>query len=108
VSETFGITERSLEIVISAVARFPEVECALVFGSRAMGNYKPGSDIDLALMGSAVGVDTARRLSVILNEEEPIPYKVDVVAYSACESEELRRHIDQWGRPLAQASSVKK
>jgi uncharacterized protein len=100
VSDVFGISERSMDIVKKALARFPEIERALIFGSRAMGNYKSGSDIDLAISGREVGTDTARRLSVILNEEEPLPYKVDVVAYAACENEELKRHIDEWGRPL--------
>ena len=62
-SESFGISERSLEVVVKAISRFPDVEGALVFGSRAMGNYRPGSDIDLALMGSAVGAETARTSS---------------------------------------------
>lgn len=99
-SNPFGIGERSFALLEKAIAEFSEIEGAKIFGSRAMGNYKEGSDIDLALMGEEVSDRTVLRLSTYLNEEAPIPYKVDVVAYVLCANEALKRHIDEYGVPL--------
>ena len=65
-----------------------------------MGNYKEGSDIDMALLGKGVDEGTVRKLSKLLNEDVPIPYKVDINAYSLWANEELKRHIDKWGKVL--------
>ena len=71
---------------------------ARVFGSRALGNYKNGSDIDLAILGKRVHETTARRIPLLLNQELFIPYRVDVVCYELCENESLRSHIAAYGR----------
>lgn len=60
-------------------------------------NFKPGSDIDLALKGEKVTPQTAIELTAKLNESLPIPYLCDVVAYAALENTELKNHIDQHG-----------
>ncbi len=97
---SFGLSERILDMLTTAIARFPQIEEAKIFGSRAMGNYKNGSDIDLAVFGSKLDADRVRKLSVMLNEELPIPHRVDVVWYEACENDELKAHIDEFGRSL--------
>ena len=57
----FGLIERDIEYIVKAMKKFNEIEKAIVFGSRAMGNYKKGSDVDIAIIGD--GID--RRLSLI-------------------------------------------
>ncbi|MEW5845474.1 MAG: nucleotidyltransferase domain-containing protein [Bacteroidota bacterium] len=52
--ETFGISEKSYLLIIDVLKSYPEVEAAIIFGSRAKGNYKNGSDIDLALIGESL------------------------------------------------------
>jgi predicted nucleotidyltransferase len=71
--ERFGITEKSFELITEAIARRPEIERAVIFGSRAMGNAKHGSDIDLAIYGDSVTRATAESLSREFNERVPIP-----------------------------------
>jgi uncharacterized protein len=97
---TFGLSRRMIELLTGALARFPQIKEARIFGSRAMGNFKNGSDIDLALFGSELDETTVRRLSTLLNEELPIPHHVDVVWYEACENEELKAHIREHGRSI--------
>lgn len=75
----FGLLDRDLAWIKRALANYPEIEGALVFGSRAMGNYKKGSDVDLAIKGKRVSRGTVNRLSDDLNEEYPLPYFFDVV-----------------------------
>lgn len=93
----FGISQHSYDIILSVLSSFPEVEKVILFGSRAKGNFKQGSDIDLAIEGEACTDLTAMRLNGMLNEEVPIPYHVDVVGYNQLSHRELKDHIDRVG-----------
>jgi predicted nucleotidyltransferase len=96
-SALFGLSRRVVELLSGALARFPQITEARIFGSRSLGNYKNGSDIDLAIFGPELDENTVRKLSTLLNEELPIPHHVDVVWYEACENEELKAHIREHG-----------
>lgn len=83
--------------ILDAVRGFPEITELVLFGSRAKGNFKAGSDVDLAIKGAAVSYDTAVRLADVLNEEKPLPYFFDVVHYEAIAEPRLVEHIDRVG-----------
>lgn len=94
----FGITEKSYGLILQAFHKYADIEEVLVFGSRAMGNYKTGSDIDLAIKGKNATNKIAWDVSGYLNEVLPIPYYVDVVSYEALSNHELKEHIDRHGK----------
>ncbi len=96
----FGISNRSYEHIKRTFESYPEIKEVLVFGSRAKGNYRNGSDIDLAIKGSGNCLKLSLDLAGILNERVPIPYHVDVVSYNDLENQELKSHIDRVGRSL--------
>jgi predicted nucleotidyltransferase len=96
----FGLKTSDITTVKAILSEYSEVEEAVVFGSRAMGNYRPGSDVDLALKGDSIGFSTVRRISGILNEETNMPYQFDVVHYGAIENSDLREHIDRVGKRI--------
>ena len=96
----YGLLERDLKHIEDAVKSMPEIEKLILFGSRAKGTYKLGSDIDLAIKGVAVTYETVVRLSRILNEEKPIPYFVDIVDYNSISEQRLIDHIDRVGIEL--------
>ena len=48
----YGLPERTVVQICAVLAQYPAVERAVLYGSRAKGNYKPGSDIDLTLYGT--------------------------------------------------------
>lgn len=93
----FGLTERDRIHLQTAMLKFPEIEKAIIFGSRAMGNSKKGSDVDLAIVGKNIASTTALRLRTLLNDELPLPYFLDVVRYETITNENLKRHIDEYG-----------
>jgi len=95
---SFGIPEKSLDMIKKAVARWPEIDKAVVFGSRAMGNYKKGSDVDLAIYGEKVTEEIVNKLSVLLNQELPLPYHFDIVHYESLSNQQLKEHIETQGR----------
>ena len=93
----FGIPEKSFDLIITALHQFPEIEKAIIFGSRSMGNYKAGSDIDIAIVGDAITPDVVLKLKAALNEQLPLPYYFDVVDYTHLENSNLRQHIETEG-----------
>lgn len=98
----FGISEKSFELLLESLAKYPEVEEVIIFGSRAKGNFKKGSDIDLAIKGAQCSARLALTLQSYLNEELPIPYMVDVLDYNSLNHQELKEHIDRVGVKLYQ------
>lgn len=91
-----GLTEQQLAILDKACARYPEIESYVIFSSRAKGNYKRGSDIDLAVKGGGVTHRTIAALHSDL-EDTALPYFVDVVAYNHITNTALKEHIDRVG-----------
>ncbi len=72
---------------------FPGIEEAVIFGSRAMGNYRRGSDVDIALFGEGVDMKIAQKVAWQLNEETLMPYRFDVLSFAEISNSELRNHI---------------
>ena len=96
----FGLLERDIEFIKKAMGNFQEINKAVVFGSRAIGNYKKGSDVDIAIFGEAITMETLNRLNDILNEEYPLPYFFDLLHYEKLNNEKLRNHIDTFGKEI--------
>jgi uncharacterized protein len=96
----FGLTEKLLKLIREALAQFPEIEQAIFFGSRSMGNSKNGSDVDIAIKGRGVTVSTVTSLHRILEQDLPLPYLFDIVHYERITNSDLKEHIDQHGQQL--------
>jgi predicted nucleotidyltransferase len=92
----FGLSEQTIERIGSVFARHPGVQKAVLFGSRAMGTCKPGSDIDLTLFGEDISHREMNRIFEEL-EELDLPYSVDVSVFSALRHDGLRDHIARVG-----------
>jgi len=93
-----GLAERDLKFLYQAIKEFPEIEEVIMFGSRAKGNFKEGSDVDLAIKGINITSSTVLRLSYKLNEELPIPFFFDIVDYRKISNPELIEHINRVGK----------
>jgi len=93
----YGLKQQDIEIIHQLFRQYPGIEEAILFGSRAMGNFKPGSDVDLALKGDLTE-EVVSLVSIALNERLPLPYKFDILGYSFLEKSALKDHIDKLGR----------
>lgn len=93
----FGLLDADIDNIIQVLSKYNKVESALIFGSRAKGNYKNGSDVDIALNGIEIDFDTLAKISYLLNEESAMPYKFDVLNYSSIKEPALTEHIDRVG-----------
>lgn len=94
---SIGLSEVDIEYIVDAIAKFREIKKAVIFGSRAKGNYKAGSDIDIAIYGDDITFDTVSSLHSLLEDESPLPYLFDIVDYTHLDHKELREHIDRVG-----------
>lgn len=93
----YGLIDRDFIHINAAIQEFPEIEKVILFGSRAKGNYKKGSDVDLAIKGDRLTYEITARFADCLNEEKPLPYFFDVVHYEAIADLMLKAHIDRVG-----------
>lgn len=95
----YGLTDNQLERIRHVLAQTPHLERAVLFGSRAKGTHKPGSDIDLALLGDALQLADRLRLDNALDDLD-LPYFFDLVLYRQISEPALREHIDRVGVTL--------
>jgi len=92
----FGLAEAQINEICTIMAKFPEIRQAIIFGSRAMGNYKEASDVDIALKGDTT-FSLAAKVKYELEEETYLPFFFDVLPYEKSNHVKLKAHIDQYG-----------
>jgi uncharacterized protein len=92
----FGIDEIDFEKIKQIFADEKAIEKIILFGSRAKGNFKSGSDIDLAVIGKEINFQKIIAFKTKL-EELNLPMEVDLQNYSTIQSEELKQHIERVG-----------
>ena len=97
---SFGLKDTDLAYIVHTLQDFSEIKKAAIFGSRAKGNYKPGSDIDMAIYGEEVTFDILAKLHWTLEEESPLPYFFDIVDYTHLDHKELKEHIERVGKVI--------
>jgi uncharacterized protein len=92
----YGLKEQTIAGICAVFASHPLVEKAMLYGSRAMGNFKPGSDLDLTLFGASL---SSQELGVIDEEldELLLPYQIDLSIFHQIENVDLREHIERVG-----------
>jgi predicted nucleotidyltransferase len=93
----FGLEKHIIEMILSEISNHKEVCDVIIFGSRAKGNFKRGSDIDIAIKGKNVSFELVAGLKTIFNQKMRIPYHVDLVHYESITNHDLTDHIDRVG-----------
>ena len=102
----FGLREEDLNYIVNKISEYDEIVKASIFGSRAMGNHKPGSDVDIAIYGEKVDFNTVSSLHAKLEDEGPLPYFIDIVDYTHLNHKELKEHIDKFGVVIFERKKV--
>lgn len=94
---TTGLNHSDVKKIQSVFYLHPEIEKAILFGSRAKGNYKPASDIDLTLVGNDLTLTIQQTIENEL-DDLLLPYKFDISIYHTITSNELVDHIKRVGQ----------
>ncbi len=92
----FGLTDLHIKKIQSVFASYSSIKKAIIYGSRAKGNYRIGSDIDLCLIGLNLDLSL---LSKIENQLDDLllPYTIDLSILSKIENNDLVDHINRKG-----------
>jgi predicted nucleotidyltransferase len=101
----FGLKPETLAQIQGVLSGFPELEKAVIYGSRAMGNFRYNSDIDLTLIGKMLGLT---ELLLIENELDDLllPYQIDLSLFHQIDNPDLINHIQEHGKLLFERSAV--
>ena len=97
--DTFGLPQRTLDELQAQLGNFKKIDKAVIYGSRAMGNYHSGSDIDITLIGDELNLQDLERIAGAL-DESAIPYKIDLSILKLIDHLELTDHIARVGKVL--------
>jgi len=94
----FGISQNALDKIKFVLFSVQGIEQVILYGSRAKGNYKEGSDIDLVIKGNLT-FDDLVKISVSLDDLN-LPWKIDLSLYSQIKNEKLLEHINRVGKVI--------
>ena len=95
----FGIESAMFEQIVEVLRGNPLVQEAILYGSRAKGVHKPGSDIDLVLKGKELTLQDLNRVSLAL-DDLLLPYTFDLSLFHHIDNEELLAHIGRVGKSI--------
>jgi predicted nucleotidyltransferase len=91
-----GLSDETVRRIAAAFSHYPEIEQAVLYGSRAKGNFRNGSDIDLTLIGEKLDSKILGQIDWEL-DELPLPYKIDLSIFHQLTHPELIEHIRRVG-----------
>ena len=93
----WGLDENTLFRIRQVFAQFEQIEKVILYGSRAKGNYRNGSDIDLVLEGK--NLDLGNTLYPLMQklDDLDLPYTFDIAIVEQIENQALIDHIRRIG-----------
>lgn len=101
--EYTGLAIEDIELIREVFSRHENIEKVLIYGSRAMGNYKPASDIDLTLIGSHIDLGLQNEIELEL-DDLMLPYKFDISVYDKITNSEFLELIQKEGKEFYERS----
>ncbi|HLV33061.1 MAG TPA: nucleotidyltransferase domain-containing protein [Chitinispirillaceae bacterium] len=92
-----GLSDATIKKIQVIFSNYPSIDKVVLYGSRAKGTHKPGSDIDLVLYGTHL---TLKTVYAIMEDIEHLylPYKFDITIYSSIDNPKLLEHINRAGK----------
>jgi predicted nucleotidyltransferase len=93
----FGLDLNTIGKINSVFKKYPEVEEVVIYGSRAKGNYREGSDIDITLKGEKISDKTISNISLAIDDLNT-PYLYDISVFYNLSSSSLVEHINRVGQ----------
>lgn len=95
----YGLKKDIVNDLKKIFSDFPEVEEVILYGSRAKGNYKPGSDVDLTFKGKNLNLKTLNKISLQIDDLF-LPYSFDISVLEYIDNPDLKEHIERAGKTL--------
>lgn len=95
----FGLSSNYIDKINSVFNQYSDIDEVLIFGSRAKGNYRNNSDINLVIKGNNINLSTLQEIENKL-EELYIPNVIDLLVFDTIENPDLTNHINRVGKPF--------
>lgn len=76
--QRFWLHEKVIESIVAILKKYEQVERAVIYGSRARGDYRNNSDIDIALFGDELTFSINTKIFYEIDELYWV-YKIDLV-----------------------------
>jgi len=92
----YGLNQQYIGSINDIFSQYHQISKVILFGSRAKGNYKAGSDIDLTIFGDEIDLKLFHKIELEM-DDLLLPYKVDLSIYNDLKNEDLKEHINRVG-----------
>lgn len=92
-----GLTSKQIKKIKRVFAKYDQIDKILIYGSRAKGNHKPASDIDLTLIGEKIDLSLLMKIEFDL-DDLMLPLKFDLTIYKEITNPEFLEHINRVGK----------
>jgi predicted nucleotidyltransferase len=93
----YGLKDETINQLKGVFLKYPEIDEVVIYGSRAMGNYKKGSDIDITLKGSKLNLGILSKIDLDL-DDLLLPYTFDISIFHQIDNPDLINHINRVGK----------
>src|SRR5690606_22458457 len=93
----FGLLQDDINRIKTIFSKYDQIEEVVIYGSRAMGTYKPASDIDITLIGKDIDLDVQQQIEFDL-DDLLLPYKFDISIYDKINNHDFFDHIQRVGK----------
>ena len=92
----YGLSAEIINQLQTVFQGYADIESVYMFGSRAAGTFRDGSDIDLAVIAPAM---TDSTFTALWNEVDALPlvFKVDCIHFEQLENKVLKKKILEQG-----------
>lgn len=101
----YGLKDKVIQEIGGVFSKYPQIEKAILYGSRAKGNYRNGSDIDLTLQGEGLTLTMLFRIETEL-DDLMLPYKIDLSNFHQIGNPDLVAHIERVGLVFYQKAAT--
>ncbi|MBX2929489.1 MAG: nucleotidyltransferase domain-containing protein [Saprospiraceae bacterium] len=92
----YGLKDKTIRQIQGVFITFPQIEEVILYGSRAMNRYSPGSDIDLTIKGVGLSLSIVNTVGRML-DDLLLPYTFDISVYHHIKNPDLLDHINRVG-----------
>ena len=93
----YGLNDSTIEKIQHVFETFSEIDKVVLYGSRAKGNYRDGSDIDLTLFGAELNQQSCSTIAEAL-DDLLLPYTIDLSVFDQLKHPALEAHIERVGK----------
>ena len=99
----YGIKEQIWTDICTIFKNYPALEKVILYGSRAKGNYRNGSDIDLTFIGLALNLSLSHKIELDI-DDLLLPYTFDISIMHQISNPDLIDHIERVGKVIYEKS----